>query len=209
MLQLAARPGCLVTAGVSGSGKTTFDLRYLVARRDFTCRFLFQEPKRDFTERLGLPDAETPEELECAIEDGWVIFHPARMFPGDWPAALEWFSKWSYDKAATMPGRKVLKIDELWRYSSPQRLPMGVRQWINDGRSFGCETVFATSELNRLPETITNGATEIVSFLLRGRNSLQRAEDLGLDAETVRALPPGAFVARNQETGGELRGRLW
>jgi hypothetical protein len=34
-------------------------------------------------------------------------------------------------------------------------------------------------------------------------------EGLGLDGDEVATLAPGAFVARNCETGGELRGRLW
>jgi hypothetical protein len=209
MLQLAARPGCTVVAGVSGSGKTTFALRYLVARRDFTCRFLFQEPKRDFTQRLQLPDAETPEELALAVEDGFVIYHPAAMWQGDWNAGLEWFADWSYAQAAQMPGRKILLVDEMWKYCSPHKVPRGIMRWVNDGRSFGCETLFASTQPNKLNETLLNGATEIVSFSLRGRNALASVEGLGLDGDEVATLAPGAFVARNCETGGELRGRLW
>jgi hypothetical protein len=210
MLQLAARPGCTVVAGVSGSGKTTFALRYLVARSDFTCRFLFQEPKRDFTERLKLPDAETQGELDLAVEDGFVIFHPAQMFPGNWPGALDWFSKWSYDVAMTLPGRKVLMVDEMWRYCSPYSVPAGVNQWVYDGRSFGCETIFNTTAPNKLNETLLGGATELVSFRQqKGRKGSACLAELGMDRGEIENLPPGAFVALNCETGGELRGRMW
>lgn len=208
-LQLAARPGCTLVCGVSGSGKTTFALRWLAARKDLTCRFLFQEPKRDLSERLKLPDAETAEELECAVEDGWVIFHPGIMFSGDWPAALAWFSEWSYAKAASLPGRKILMVDEVWKYCSPHAIPRGLSKWIQDGRSFGCETVFATQTPNKLHASITNEATELVAFRLQGKPALDCVTALGVDREEVASLPPGSFVARNCETGAERRARLW
>ena len=209
MLQLAARPGCTVVAGVSGSGKTTFALRYLVARPDFTARFLFQEPKRDFTERLKLPDAETLGELEMSLDDGFTIFHPGTMFAGDWKRALEWFTEWSYAIAAQMPGRKVLLVDEMWKYCSPNSIPTGLMKWVNDGRSYGCETVICTTQPNRVNETLLNGATEAVCFRLQGRNALASVEALGMDPEELANLSPGRFVARNCETGAELAGRLW
>ena len=209
MLQLAARPGCTVVAGVSGSGKTTFALRYLVARPDFTVRFLFQEPKRDFTERLKLPDAETQGELDMAVEDGFCIFHPGTMFAGDWNAALEWFTEWSYGVASQLPGRKILMVDEMWKHCSPHKVPRGILRWVNDGRSYGCETLFASTQPNKLNETLLNGATELVCFRLQGKNALASVEGLGMDEAELSALPPGAFAARNCETGGELRGRLW
>lgn len=208
-LQIDARPGCLLAAGVSGTGKTTFCLRYLVSRRDFTARFLFSEPKRDLRERLRIPDAETEEELEVSLEDGFSIYYPGTMFSGDWAAGLEWFSAWSYAKAAALPGRKVLFVDEVWKYTSPHSLPPGLARWLQDGRSYGCETVFATQRPNRLNEAILNETTEAVCFLLRGRNALERMRDLGADPDEVRALSPGAFVAVNCESGTELRGRLW
>lgn len=209
MLQLDARPGCLLAAGTSGTGKTTFCLRYLVCRKDFTARFLFSEPKRDLRERLRISDAETVEDLEVSLEDGFSIFYPGRLFPGNWSAGLEWFASWSYEKAAGMPGRKVLFVDEVWRYCSPHVLPAGLARWIQDGRSVGCETVFATQRPNRVNEAITNEATEFIAFRLQGANALARAKDLGANPEELRNLAPGAFVAINCETGGELRARLW
>ena len=62
---------------------------------------------------------------------------------------------------------------------------------------------------NKLNEAITNEATELVCFRLRGRNALACVEELGVDPDEARELPPGAFVGLNCETGGELRGRLW
>lgn len=80
-LQLEAKPGCTFVTGRSGSGKTTFALKLLVARSDLACRFIFQEAKRDIAPRLGLADAENLEELDLAVEDGFCIFPRPRCFP--------------------------------------------------------------------------------------------------------------------------------
>jgi len=209
-LQLDAKPGCTLVLGESGSGKTSFALKYLVARADFTCRFLFCEPKRDFRERLLISDCETEADCEMAVEDGFVVYYPGTMFPGDWKAGLEWFSEWSYRIASGLPGRKVLMVDEAWKHITPYALPRGVALWTQDGRSFGCETIFCATRPNKLNEALINEATEAVSFRLQGDNALQTVrKELGLDSDEVANLPLGSFVAVNCETGSELRGRLW
>lgn len=209
MLQIEARPGCTVVAGVSGSGKTSFALRYLVAREDFTCRYAIESPKMDIHARLGLCLAETPEELELAGEDGFVIFNPAQMFPGDRVAALEWFADWSYYHAAKRAGRKILFVDEVWRYCNPQRFPIPLGQWVLDGRGLGMETIFCTQEPNKLPSAIVNERTEAVCFRLQGDKALDEVEGWSFDRSEVFALPPGSFVALNCETGVFLRDRVF
>jgi hypothetical protein len=209
ILQHASAPGCLLLCGKSGSGKTTFALRYLVARRELTCRFIFEGPKLDISARLGLRLATTEDELMLAVEDGFVLFDSSLMFPGDPRAGLEWFAGWSYHAAAALPGRKVLMVDEAWKYCSPHAIPLPLAQWILDGRKLGCETLFGVQQPNRLNEAITNEVTELISFRLQGGNALAKIEGLGLAADEIASLPLGSFVALNCETGGELRGRLW
>ncbi len=208
MLQLDAKPGCTLAMGKSGSGKTTFALRYLVAG-DFTCRFLFESPKCDMHIKLGLDCAETLPELEMAIEDGFVIFNSSIMFPGDRVTAYDWFCRWSYDRAAQMPGRKILLTDEAWRACSPHSIPQALAEWVQDGRSFGMETMFATQRPNKLNGAILNEATELVCFRLQEHNALVTVSDLGAPTDEVSRLAPGMFVALNCETDSELRGRLW
>lgn len=208
-LQHAAAPGCLLLCGKSGSGKTTFALRYLVARRDLTCRFIFEGPKLDISARLGLRLATSEDELTLAMEDGFVLYDCSAMFPGDRRAGLEWFARWSYDAAAQMPGRKVLMVDEVWKYCSPHAIPQALAEWILDGRKLGMETLFASQQPNRINEAITNEVTELIAFRLQGENALAKISGLGLDSAEIASLPLGSFVALNCETGGELRGRLW
>lgn len=208
MLQINAEPGCTAVYGMSGTGKTVFACRWLAGRKDLACRFVFQEPKRDIIERWGLSDAGNEADLLCAVEDGFCIFWPGEMFAGDWNTALDWFCGWSYQIAATLPGRKILMVDEVWKYVSPHSIPKSLNLWIQDGRSFGCETLFATQQPNRINESIVGAATETVCFRLKGRNALKTVSDLGFDPDEIRHLPDGHFVAMG-ETGGELRGKLW
>lgn len=161
------------------------------------------------SERTGLVCAETEEELEMAIEDGFCLFDSSRMFPGDRMAGAQWFFNWSYNAASNLPGRKLLVVDEVWKYCSPHSIPVSLGQWILDGRKLGCETMFATQQPNKLNETILNESTELVCFRLQGSNALAKIAEHGIEPEEVKNLQRGAFVALNCETGGELRGRLW
>jgi hypothetical protein len=204
-----ADPGCIVVPGKSGSGKTTFALRYLVAERDIACRFIFEGPKLDMSERMGLVCATSEAELEGAIDDGFCIFDSSQMFPGDRVAGAEWFFRWSYQRASEMPGRKLLLVDEVWKYCSPHAIPRPLSEWIQDGRKLGMETMFCTQTPNKLHDSIMNEATELVCFRLQGDKALEKIEGYGVEPDEVRNLPRGAFVALNLETGGELRGRLW
>lgn len=81
MMDFGARRACTLVAGVSGSGKTTFCLRYLVHDRSLGLRLVW-DADGQLASRLGLPAATTAQELSMAVEDGWVVYDPNVMFPG-------------------------------------------------------------------------------------------------------------------------------
>jgi hypothetical protein len=207
-LHLAARPYCLLVCGISGTGKTTFALRYLVANDKLAARFIF-DPDGEAAQRFGLTPAESEEELELSLDDGFTIYDPHAMFPGKLPEAMEFFCGWAFEAAARVPGEKVLMIDEAWRYCSPNAIPESLAKCIQTGRKRRLGMIFLTQRPNRLNEAITNETSELVSFRLQGENALKRVSDLGADRDEISALAPGAFVAVNAATAAELRGRLW
>jgi hypothetical protein len=196
-----------LAAGVSTFGKTTFLLKLLVTRQDFTVRFIF-DPLGKMAHTLGLASAETWEECELAIEDGWVCFDPARLFPGDKKPALEAFARRSYDWSLALPGQKGLLVDEVWKYQGTQSIPQPLAEWVQDGAKHGCECLFATQVPNKLNSAVTANLSEVVCFCLQEKNGLDWAEDRGFDRAEIRQLPQGWFVSRSL-TGGEMRGRLW
>jgi DNA helicase HerA-like ATPase len=207
-LQLDAESEVILCAGSSGSGKSTFALRLLVADRDLTCRFIF-DPEGEFSKRLQLPAVENLEEWLGALDDGFVIFDPHTMFPGKMVEAFNWFCFQLFQCASFLPGRKIGYTSEAWKYCSPHSIPENLANCIQTGRKRGLSMLFDTQRPNRLNESITNEVTELVAFRLQGKRALERVEELGADPSEVASLAPGQFVAVNCKRGGELRGALW
>jgi len=67
-----------ICAGVSGTGKSTFALRYWSTRSGRP--FLFRSDG-EFAERLDLAPAGDAYELGLALCNGWVIFDPHGISP--------------------------------------------------------------------------------------------------------------------------------
>jgi len=207
-LDFSARRACTLVCGISGSGKTTFSLRYLVNDGGLAARFIW-DADGQISSRLGIPAVQTAEELPLALEDGWVIFDPNVLFPGRHSEGFSWFASWAYASAERTPGRKVLLVDEVWRYCTNVSIPQSLAECIQTGRVRGLDCMFATQRPNRLNESITNETTELVSFRLQGGNALKLVSDLGGDAGAVSALPPGSFLAWNCQTGSRMAGRVF
>ena len=194
--------------GLSRTGKTTFCLRYLVADSGLAVRFVF-DPLGIMAATCGLAAAETEEELNLAAEEGWCFFDPTLTFPGRRAEACEWFLRWSYQRAQSLPGRKLLFVDEVWKHCNPHQIPQPLAEWVQDGAKWGCECLFATQTPNKLNSAITGQLTEVVSFRLQEKNALEFSAGLGLNVEELPKLQKGEFLALNLYSGGELRGRLF
>lgn len=207
-LQLQARSVCTLVAGVSGSGKTTFALRYLVADRDLTCRFLF-DPEGEFEERLGLTAAETVPELHASLEDGFVVFDPHQLFPGQMEQAFDRFCAWSFEMASRLPGRKLIYLDEAWKYCDRRSIPQSLANVVQTGRKRGLESMFSTQLPHLLNGAILNELTELVCFNLGEAKALDCVQDRGADREEVGNLLPGTFVSLEKRTRGVLRGQVF
>lgn len=208
MNDFTATRACTLVAGVSGSGKTTFALRYLVNAPDLALRFAW-DADGQIGARLGLPAVSRVEELPLAQAMGWVIFDPNELFPGRHAEGFSWFCSWVYQTAGLVPGRKVFLVDEVWRYCSNVTIPQPLAECIQTGRVRQLDCMFATQRPNRLNEAITNEVTEAVCFRLQGANALRVVYDLGADPQEVSDLPPGSFVSWGTQTGSRLSGRVF
>jgi hypothetical protein len=192
---------------MTGTGKTTFALRYL-QRVPAACRFIFDDMGRAAV-RLNTRPAFTANECEAALASRWVVFNPHRMFPGDTASAFRWFCQWSYDCARRGSGKKLLLVDELWQWCSPQVMPRELALVAQTGREENLELVTATQLPHKVNASITGQSTELVCFRLTEPLSLKRVEELGADWNRVAALPLGSFVSWNRLTGGTLAGRVF
>ena len=201
-------PACqTLIVGRSGSGKTTFALRYLL-NVSAACRFIFDD-RGQAAARLRLRPARTAIEVEEALATHWVCFDPHGMFPGRLPEAFRWFCAWCYDVSQRGPGKKVLLVDEVWRWCDSWKIPQELANIVQTGRIHGLELCCCTQMPNKLPEAITNEATELVCFSLQGANGLDRVADKGADSDAVAALPKGSFLAYNCDSGRSLAERLF
>lgn len=192
---------------MSGSGKTTFAFRYLL-NVPAVCRFIFDDLGHA-SARLNLPHASTATEVEAALATRWVCFNPHRMFPGKVQDAFEWFCHWTLEASRRGRGKKVLLVDEVWRFCSSQQIPPQFASVAQMGRAEGLELVTCTQTPQRVNASITGQCTELVCFRLAEGNALDRVEDLGADRSAVAALPLGSFVAWNRLNGERAEGRLF
>lgn len=150
-----------------------------------------------------------PSDLEGELAQGWVIYDPGEMFPGDPARALAFFCEWALLASARGPGRKILLIDEVWKYCGPNSLPPELATGVQEGRKCGIQTVFTTQRPHLVNGSITNETTELVPFRLQEESALKRVEFLGLSGSEVSALPLGSFLAVNRDSGGTLRGKVF
>ena len=193
--------------GASGSGKTSFILKYLLNATP-ACRFLFDFDGQ-MAARLRLKHASTSNELENALQTRWVAFNPEIMFEGQMVEAFQFFCDWTFKAACRGPGKKIVVIDEVWKYCSPNSIPIELARLAQTGRVENIECVFATQTPSAINKSITQGLSEIVSFRLDEHLGLDWLAGKSMPADEIRTLPTGHFIARNCRTNEFLRGKTW
>lgn len=202
-----AKRSVTLICGGSGQGKTSFAIRYLL---NSSARFLIFDPEGEFSRRLRVEPARTP----CQLETGWcaglVCFDPSEIFRGDNRSAFEFFCEWaSLMSDKTSSERKILFVDEVWRYCSPTSIPRELSEITNAGRRRRLELVAISQRPNRIHGDVLASVSECVSFALASSPSvdcLQR--EFEFDPAAIRSLPPFHFLAKNCDSGAMLRGRL-
>lgn len=196
-----------LVVGMTGSGKTTFTIRYLL---NCVCaaRFLFDDGGR-FSRRLKMKPAYTAREVEAALASRWVVFNPCRMFPDDFAKGFNWFCEWVYNCAQRGPGVKVLCVDELWQWADARMIPRGLRLCTQAGREHGVQLFTCTQEPHRVNSAIVGQCPELVCFRLQEPKAWKCVSDLGADAGKISALPLGSFIAWNRLSGRQLAGQMW
>jgi len=200
-------PACTVIVGMTGSGKTTFAFRALL-NTPAACRFIFDDYGQAAA-RLNLPHASTSDELESALESRYVLFNPHRMFPGQVESAFRFFCQWAYDCSRRSPGKKILLVDEVWRFQSNNQIPRELATVAQTGRAENLELMVATQLPHKVHASITGQSTELVCFRLDEPLALDRVREMGADPDAVRTLPLGSFIAINRLSRATLFGKVF
>jgi hypothetical protein len=212
--------------GMTGSGKTTFVIRYVLntgapesGDAPPAAVFIFDDQNRVWP-RLKIPVCYTAAQLEAALAMRWICFNPERMFPlvnfqpargipTPVHAAFRFWCRWIGEVAARGPGRKIVCIPEVWRFCTEDSLPPELALLAQAGREFGVELVLDTQRPETLNPSLTGQFTELVCFKLASKEALNAVRSMGADRDLVEALPLGQFVAYNRLTGQQLRARVF
>lgn len=99
-------------------------------------------------------------------------------------------------------------VDEVWKYCTPAAIPPELALVTQTGRKRGLALMVNTQLPNKLNGSILNEVSEFVCFRLQMDNALEKVAQYGFDPGELKSLPDLSFIARNLDTGGELRGRI-
>jgi DNA helicase HerA-like ATPase len=204
---LAHKPNKLLVTGASGTGKTTYWLRYVLGA-EARWKFVFDH-EGEFTLRSRARPALSAPDLADSVRTGWTVFDPAVMFPGRMPEAWLFFCDWVFAASARLPGKKLIACDELQSYSDNQRAPIEMNTVLETGRRYGLDAAFVSQAPNLLHNRVGNQLTEIVTFRHVHPRPIEWLTGVGFHPDQVLALPPGSFIARNLNSGAESRGRVF
>jgi hypothetical protein len=205
MLQIENKRALTIVAGVSGSGKSTFALRYLV-NAPLDARFVF-DLGGEYSSRLRIEPAVDAYSLGMSLCRGWALFDPEYLFPGRINQAFAFFCDWVFAVSEQVQGRKLLVVDEAYRYQTNNTIPAELACCIFDGRKRGLDMMFNIQAPNKLNNTIINECTEFVSFRVQSGRATELCGERGFNPEELAGLPDLHFISRSS-SGGELRGRL-
>jgi len=204
-MQLSHSPTKILIAGNSGSGKSTFATAVLCNSLQ-TYKFIFDQ-EGESQERLGFAAARDEEGLLEQLEQGWVVFDPSEMFPGQNDEALEFFCRWCFDvkKAINLEDKEngrpfstaLFFCDELQNLVDAHNVPYGLRLIMETGRRQGIDTLLVTQQPNSIHNRTRNQLTEIVAFSQVDKNAVDFLEHLGFDPDVIRTLDAGQFRLLN------------
>lgn len=209
-MQIHHKPTKILTIGCSGSGKTTFVIRFVEVADEYEYKFIFDH-KREFQVRMGIEPCANVEEMLERIEKGerTISFAPDVEWPGQKEDAFQFFAEWVFEMAKALQTSCLFVCDEVNRLTNVNNLGWEFKQLIEDGRLQGLDFIGTAHNANRISGDLRAQITEIICFRTVDRLPLEFVEECGFDPEEVSKLGLGEYISRNTETGEIKRGRLF
>lgn len=207
----------LLISGSSGTGKTTYWLRF-IHKCPHAVKFIY-DSEGEFIERgrHGIACKTRNELIRTAesvfrgeAKSNQVIYDPAVEYPGASEIGFEWFCGWVFEVAErTDHVPKILCCDELQNMADSKfQLGNNLKKVLETGRRYSLDFVGITQALNLINNRIRNQITELVSFRTQDIRALDFLESRGFDPSEIMELRDLHFVARDMRTNEESRGRL-
>lgn len=216
-MQVHHKPTKILIGGKSGSGKTTYLIRY-VQNSSFGRYWIFDH-KHEFQNRLGLTTCYSLEEIGEKFAEGKeprLSYHHSQEFPGDVESAFQAFCELAYELCKSLEsekdgsaGNSLFVCDEINRFTSATDLGFGFKQLIEDGRLQGLDLVATSHAANQISNRLRLQLTEIVALETHDVRPLMFLKESGFDPDEVANLVTGEFICKNCDTEEFTRGKLF
>jgi energy-coupling factor transporter ATP-binding protein EcfA2 len=199
----------VLITGLTGYGKSTL-ARSLAQKSRAPWKFAFETYKREFSARpphgLGWAaciDRPSMERALFARRPAAFYFGP--LFPGDRPAAFNFWSRWVYEVGKKLPGTKELYIDEMETVTEHVNCPLApaFKEIVNEGRAYKFDLFMICQRLSETNRTILSTAKEMVSLKHVDESEFRWLRDRGIDPAKVTELERGDHLWRDRERGTE------
>lgn len=208
-MQIHHKPTKILILGRSGSGKSTYETRYVLAAKHD--RVFIYDHKLEFLERLQIQPCYSIDDLTKAIEDERRIISYSYLedYPGDSTAGFEFFCEWVFEVAKALQVKSLFVADEINRFTTTSEMGWEFRQLIEDGRLQGLDFIGTSHAANQISNRLRLQLTEVVALNSRDKRPLEFLDDLGFDTDEIQKLEVGQFVTLMLDTGVFTRGRLF
>lgn len=212
-MQVHHKPTKILIVGKSGSGKTTYELRYVKNSPDHVTVFIFDH-KGEFEEREGIPVCYSIDECAERVKKGekFISYNYADEFPGNSEDAFQLFCEWVFEvcKILRADGKaRLFACDEVNRFTGTGDMGWAFRQLIEDGRLQGLDFIGTSHAANQIHNRLRLQLSEIVALRTLDPRPLAFLEENGFDGEEVKALPTGSYIVKDLDTDEFTRGKLF
>lgn len=210
-MQVHHKPTKILIVGMSGSGKSTYQQRYVMNTSHKYNHYFIFDHKLEFFHRLNIQPCFTSEELLQRItkNERFISYHGSEDFPGDADSAFQFFASWSFEIAKVLQRKCLFVADEVNRFTSSYDMGDNFKLLIEDGRLQGLDFCGTTHAANQISNRLRLQLSEIVALKSRDKRALQFLEESGFDTNEVESLQTGEFITLQLDTMRIVRGKLF
>jgi hypothetical protein len=211
-MQVHHKPTKILIVGKSGSGKTTYMLRYVMHSGHETV-FIFDH-KGEFEEREDLVPSLTLDDCGERLKNGEkiVCYQHHSEYPGDADVGFQDFCAWVFRVCRVLreDGKSRLFVcDEVNRFTGTSDMGDDFRCLIEDGRLQGLDFIGTSHAANQIHNRLRLQLSEIVALRTIDPRPLQFLEENGFNPEEVKELQTGEFIAKDLDNDEFSRGKLF